>query len=70
VSSGAVTKVALLTDVAELVADIDVDRAKAALERHEQTLKIETVDAQIANAVAGRARAQARLTTTGTGFTA
>jgi F-type H+-transporting ATPase subunit epsilon len=70
VSSGEITKVALLTDVAELSVDIDVERAKAALERHQQTLKDETVAARIADAVAGKARAQARLVTTGTGFTA
>ena len=70
VSSGEVTKVSILSDVAELADDIDVDRAKAALERHEQTLKTETVEAAIADAVAGKARARARLVTTGTSFTA
>jgi len=70
VSSGEVTKVSLLTDVAELVEDIDVARAKEALERHERTLKNEQVEAKIADAVAGKARARARLTTTGTSFTA
>ncbi len=70
VSSGPVTKVTLLTDVAELAEQIDVARAKEALERHAYTLKDEKVEANIANAVAGKARAQARLTTTGTGFTA
>ncbi len=70
VSSGEVTKIALLTDVAELSADIDVARAKEALERHERTLKNEQVEAKIADAVAGKARAQARLTTTGNRFTA
>jgi F-type H+-transporting ATPase subunit epsilon len=70
VSSGEVTKIALLTDVAELSQDIDVARAKEALERHELTLRNEQVQAQIADAVAGKARAQARLTTTGNSFTA
>jgi F-type H+-transporting ATPase subunit epsilon len=70
VSSGEVTKISLLTDVAELSDDIDVARAKEALERHQQTLKNETVQARIADAVAGKARAEARLVTTGTGFTA
>ena len=50
--------------------DIDVARAKEALERHQQTLRAESVDKAIADAVAGKARAQARLTATGTGFTA
>jgi len=70
VSSGLVTKVSLLTDVAELSNEIDVARAKEALERHQRTLKTETVEAHIADAVAGKARAQARLVTTGTSFTA
>ena len=68
--SGNPTKVSLLSDTAELSEDIDVDRAKAALERHRQTLKVETVEEAVADAVAGKARAEARLTTTGTGFTA
>ena len=70
VSSGETTTISLLTDVAELSDDIDVARAKDALERHELTLKTEAVEAKIADAVAGKARAQARLTATGTGFTA
>jgi len=68
--SGNPTKVSLLSDTAELSDDIDVARAKEALERHQQTLRSETVEATVADAVAGKARAQARLTTTGTGFTA
>jgi len=68
--SGNPTKVSLLSDTAELADDIDVARAKEALERHQQTLRAETVDAAIADAVAGKARAQARLTATATGFTA
>lgn len=70
VSSGETTKVSLLTDVAELADDIDVARAKDALERHEQTLRNEEVEAKIADAVAGKARARARLTATGNSFTA
>lgn len=70
VSGGDVTKVSLLTDVAELSEDIDVERAKKALEHHEYTLKDEQVEAKIADAVAGKARARARLTATGTAFTA
>lgn len=70
VSSGETTRISLLTDVAELSDNIDVQRAKEALERHERTLKHETVEANIADAVAGKARARARLTATGTSFTA
>lgn len=70
VSSGETTKISLLTDVAELADDIDVARAKEALERHEQTLRNEDVEAKIADAVAGKARARARLTATGNSFTA
>jgi F-type H+-transporting ATPase subunit epsilon len=66
--SGNPTKISLLSDTAELAGDIDVDRAKEALERHQQTLRDETVDGAIADAVAGKARAQARLTASG--FTA
>lgn len=62
--------ISILSDVAELSGDIDVTRAKEALERHERTLKSETVEAAIADAIGGKARAQARLTTTGNSFTA
>lgn len=62
--------ISILSDVAELSNDIDVARAKEALERHERTLKSETVEAAIADAIGGKARAQARLTTTGNSFTA
>lgn len=62
--------VSILSDVAELADDIDVDRAKEALERHERTLRDETVEAAIADAVAGKARARARLIATNTSFTA
>lgn len=68
--SGNPTKISLLSDTAELAEDIDVARAKQALERHQQTLRTETIDEVIADAVAGKARAQARLTATGSGFTA
>lgn len=63
-------KVSIISDVAELAEDIDVDRAREALERHERTLKDEEIEAKIADAVAGKARAQARLTATGNSFTA
>jgi F-type H+-transporting ATPase subunit epsilon len=68
--SGNPSRVSILSDVAELADDIDVARAKEALERHELTLKTETVEANVADAIAGKARARARLNATGTGFTA
>jgi F-type H+-transporting ATPase subunit epsilon len=68
--SGDPTTVSILSDTAELAEDIDVERAKSALERHELTLKQESDEAALTDAVAGKARAQARLTTTGSGFTA
>jgi F-type H+-transporting ATPase subunit epsilon len=64
------TRVSILSDTAELAEDIDVERARQALERHELTLRLETDEASLADAVAGRARARARLTATGRGFTA
>ncbi len=63
-------KVSIISDVAELAEEIDIERAKAALERHERTLRDEQVEAKIADAVAGKARAQARLLATGNSFTA
>lgn len=68
--SGDPTKVSILSDTAELAQDIDVDRARETLERHEKTLRHESDEAEIADAVAGRARARARLTASGYGFTA
>jgi F-type H+-transporting ATPase subunit epsilon len=68
--SGNPTKVSILSDTAELAADIDVERARQALERHLQTLRDEKPDEAIAEAIAGRERAQARLRATGTTFTA
>ena len=68
--SGNPSRVSILSDVAELSDEIDVERAKEALERHELTLKQEHDEAVLTEAVAGKARAQARLTTSGTGFTA
>ena len=63
-------RVSILSDNAELSEDIDVERAKAALERHIYTLKDEQVEKKVADAVAGKARAQARLTAAGSSFTA
>ncbi len=68
--SGNPTKVSLLSDTAELAQDIDVARAKEALERNQELLRAETADAAIADAVAGKARAQARITAAGESFTA
>jgi F-type H+-transporting ATPase subunit epsilon len=68
--SGNPTKVSILSDTAEMADDIDVARAKEALERHQQTLKAESDGKSVVEAVSGKARAQARLTATGTGFTA
>jgi len=68
--SGNPTTVSILSDTAELSADIDVERAKEALARYQRTLKEEKIEAEIADAIAGKARAQARLTATGTSFTA
>lgn len=70
VSSGEIMQVSLLTDVAELAENIDVERAKQALDRHVHTIKSEAVETKIADAVAGRARAHARLKATDTSFTA
>ena len=68
--SGNPTKVSILSDTAELSTDIDVERAKEALERNQRTLKEEKLEEEIADAIAGKARAQARLTATGNSFTA
>lgn len=69
--SGSPTKVSILSDTAELAEDIDVERAKAALERHLHTLRSQALEAEIVEiATAGRDRAQARLRATGTPFTA
>ncbi len=70
VSSGDVTKVSLLTDVAELADQIDVDRAKAAFDRTTDAMKSDQSEADAADTAASRARAKARLMATGTGFTA
>jgi F-type H+-transporting ATPase subunit epsilon len=69
--SGNPTKISILSDTAELAQDIDVERAKEALERHRQTLRDEKMDAtMIEIATAGRDRAEARLRASGTSFTA
>ncbi len=68
--SGTPTKVSILSDTAELAEDIDVERAKAALEHHLHILRDEKMENEIAQAVCGRDRAIARLKATGTSFTA
>jgi len=68
--SGDPTTVSILSDTAELAADIDVERARQALERHQLVLKQEHDEAELTEALAGRARAEARLTTVGVSFTA
>ena len=59
--SGNPTKVSILSDTAELAQDIDVERAKQALERHQHTLRDQSLDnGLIEIATAGRDRAAAR----------
>jgi len=67
--SGNPTKVSILSDNAELAQDIDVERAKAALERHHHTLRDEQIEEVIAEAISGRDRAEARISAY-SGFTA
>jgi F-type H+-transporting ATPase subunit epsilon len=64
------TKVSILSDTAEMATDIDVDRAKEALERHLRVLKQEADEEALADAFAGKARAEARLAAAGVSFTA
>ena len=64
-------QVTILSDMAELAQDIDVERAKEALERHQHMLRDQSLEAGLVEvATAGRDRAQARLRATGTTFTA
>jgi F-type H+-transporting ATPase subunit epsilon len=68
--SGTPTRVSILSDTAELAQDIDVERAKEALERHQRMLRSQSVESSMVEvATAGRDRAQARLRATGTSFT-
>ncbi len=64
------TKVTILSDEAELASEIDVEAVKAELEHHEHTLRHEDGEKEIADALAGKARAVARLKASGYGFTA
>ncbi len=69
--SGSPTKISILSDTAELAEQIDVERAKEALERHQLMLRDQHIDdTMIEVATAGRDRARARLRATGTTFTA
>ncbi len=66
--SGTPSVVSILSDTAELAEEIDVERAKAALERHEETLRQEHDEDVLTSAFSGKARAEARLAATKTGF--
>jgi F-type H+-transporting ATPase subunit epsilon len=66
--SGSPTTISILSDTAELADDIDVERAKAALERHQLVIKQEDDEAALTEAISGKARAQARLATAGFPF--
>lgn len=69
--SGNPTKVSILSDTAELAEDIDVERAKRALERHQHMLRDQSLEEHLTEiAVLGRDRAEARLKATGSSFTA
>jgi F-type H+-transporting ATPase subunit epsilon len=69
--SGSPTKVSILSDKAELAEDIDIERAKEALERHVHTLRDQGLESGLVEiATAGRDRNMARLRATGTSFTA
>jgi F-type H+-transporting ATPase subunit epsilon len=63
------TVVSILSDTAELAQDIDVERAKAAMERHQLVLKQEHDEGVLTEAMAGRSRAQARLAAANVSFT-
>jgi F-type H+-transporting ATPase subunit epsilon len=67
---GSPSKVSILSDTAELSTDIDVGRARDALERHRLTLKQEHDEDLLTHAISGKARAEARLTAAGVTFTA
>ncbi|WP_420451055.1 ATP synthase F1 subunit epsilon [Ilumatobacter sp.] len=62
---GEPTRISLLCDMAEMAEDIDVDRARQALERHGRTANSGGDDSDVAQAVAGTRRAKVRLRATG-----
>ena len=70
--SGDPTTVSILSDTAELADDIDVVRAREAIERHQRLLKQETDEAALTDSISAIARAEARLAAKGetSGFTA
>ncbi|MEO1059083.1 MAG: ATP synthase F1 subunit epsilon [Actinomycetota bacterium] len=68
--SGSPTTVSILSDAAELAQDIDVEKAKADLERHELVLKMEHDEAKLTEAIAGKKAAEIQLETAGVNFTA
>ena len=63
------TIVSILSDTAELAQDIDVERARAAMERHLLVLKQEHDEEVLSAAISGKARAQARLAAANVSFT-
>ena len=63
------TIVSILSDTAELAQDIDVERARAAMERHQLVLKQEHDEEVLSAAISGKARAQARLAAANVSFT-
>lgn len=61
--------VSILSDTAELAEDIDVERVKAAMERHQLVLKQEHDESLLTEAVSGKSRAAARLAAVGDSLT-
>ena len=68
--SGTPTTVSILSDAAELAQDIDVEKGKADLERHELVLRMEHDEAKLTEAIAGKKAAEIQLETAGVTFTA
>ena len=70
--SGDPTTVSILSDTAELADEIDIARAREAMERHQRLLKQETDEAALPESISAIARAEARLAAKGetSGFTA
>ena len=70
--SGDPTTVSILSDTAELADEIDIARAREAMERHQRLLKQETDEAALTESISAIARAEARLAAKGetSGFTA
>ncbi|NQY56387.1 MAG: ATP synthase F1 subunit epsilon [Ilumatobacteraceae bacterium] len=68
--SGTPTTVSILSDAAELAQDIDVEKVKADLERHELVLRMEHDEAKLTEAIAGKKVAEIQLETAGVTFTA